>query len=153
MLRSIRQRLLGTSKIRSPDKAQHALPLRRLKFETLECRALLTASSNIFNAVSDSSFEVPVLPANTFQYAPASSAWQFSATAGITSDGSPFTAGNPYAPDGTQVALLEESGSISQSVYLNAGTYNLSFMAAQRAPDGPWGRHFRGTPPAWLQAV
>ncbi len=43
-----------------------------------------------------------------------------------------FTAGNPNAPVGNQVAFLKDSGSISQAVDLAAGTYNLSFLAAQR---------------------
>jgi uncharacterized protein YabE (DUF348 family) len=81
--------------------------------------------------ISDGSFEVPGLAASTFQYQPTGSPWQFTGTAGVCSNGSAF--GNPAAPDGSQAALLQSTCSISQSVYLNAGTYNLSFMAAQRA--------------------
>ena len=40
----------------------------------------------------------------------------------MSGNGSGFTAGNPNAPDGTQVAFLQGTGSMSQSVYLNAGT-------------------------------
>ena len=59
------------------------------------------------------------------------------AAAGVSSNGSAFTSGNPNAPDGSQVAFLQGTGSMSQSVYLDAGTYSLSFLAAQRAgvPD------------------
>src|SRR5439155_1342257 len=35
-------------------------------------------------------------------------------------------------PDGTQVAFLQWTGSVSQSVNFAAGTYTLSFAAAQR---------------------
>jgi hypothetical protein len=85
-------------------------------------------------AVNDSSFEVPALTANTYQYAPNGSPWQFSPSAGISSNGSPFTSGNPAnAPDGTQVAFLQDTGSMSQSVYMTAGVYTLTYQAAQRA--------------------
>ena len=43
-----------------------------------------------------------------------------------------FTSSNPNAPDGTQVAFVQGNGSMSQSLYLDAGTYSLSFLAAQR---------------------
>ncbi|MGD0900291.1 MAG: DUF642 domain-containing protein, partial [Thermoguttaceae bacterium] len=77
------------------------------------------------------SFETPGLPANVFQYAPNGSPWQFSGTAGVCGNGSGF--GNPGAPGGSQAAFLQNTGSISQSTYLAAGTYSLSFMAAQRS--------------------
>ena len=51
----------------------------------------------------------------------------------MSTNDSGFTAGNPNAPDGNQVAFIKDTGSMSQSVYLAAGIYNLSFMAAQRA--------------------
>ena len=50
----------------------------------------------------------------------------------MSSNGSAFTASNPNAPDGSQVAFVQGTGSMSQSVYLDAGTYSLSFLAAQR---------------------
>ena len=53
----------------------------------------------------------------------------------MSSNGSAFTVDNPIAPDGTQVAFLQGTGSMSQSVYLDAGTYSLSFLAAQRPAD------------------
>jgi hypothetical protein len=135
MLRALRQRLLGTSKSNTRRKAPHASSSRRLNFEALECRELLTASSNLFNAVSDGSFEVPVLPANTYQYAPAGSSWQFTGGSGVSGNGTAFTAANPNAPDGTQVAFLQTSSRMSQSITLSAGVYNLTLQAAQRAGD------------------
>ena len=50
----------------------------------------------------------------------------------MSGNASAFTVGNPNAPDGTQVAFIKNNGSISQTVYLDAGVYNLSFLAAQR---------------------
>jgi hypothetical protein len=41
--------------------------------------------------------------------------------------------GNPNAPEGSQVGFVQQTGSLSQSVTLAAGTYTLSFQAAQRA--------------------
>jgi hypothetical protein len=67
-----------------------------------------------------------------FAYDPNGSAWTFSGQAGVSSNGSGFTAGNPNAPQGTQVAFLQTTGSFSRSVTLAAGTYGLTFAAAQR---------------------
>ena len=47
--------------------------------------------------------------------------------------GSGFTGGNPYAPGGAQVAFLQQTGRMSQSFTLAAGSYCLCFDAAQRA--------------------
>jgi hypothetical protein len=85
------------------------------------------------NLVSDSSFDVPGLAANSYQYSPDGSSWLFGAGTGVSSSGSAFTSGNPIAPDGSQVAFIQGGGSMSQSVYLSAGTYSLSLVAAQRA--------------------
>jgi hypothetical protein len=91
---------------------------------------LLSAAGN---TISDGSFETPGLSAGTYQCAPNGSPWQFGGCAGVSSYGSAFTSGNPMAPDGTQVAYIQRGGSMSQSVYLSAGTYSISMQAAQRA--------------------
>jgi hypothetical protein len=87
------------------------------------------------NSISDGSFESPGLAAKTYQYLPNGSPWQFLGGAGVTNNGSNFTIGNPKAPDGTQVAFLQSAGSATQSLYLDAGSYSLSFSAAQRASN------------------
>ena len=46
---------------------------------------------------------------------------------------SAFTLGNANSPSGVQVAFIQNGASISQSVYLDAGQYNITFLAAQRA--------------------
>ena len=38
-------------------------------------------------------------------------------------------------PQGVQVGYITNDGSISQAVYLDAGTYNISFFAVQRVTD------------------
>src|SRR5262249_8781436 len=52
---------------------------------------------------------------------------------GVAGNGSGFTAGNPSAPQGTQVGFLQGAGStISQAINFAVGTYTIGFQAAQR---------------------
>jgi hypothetical protein len=84
---------------------------------------------------SDPGFETPAVgtgTADAFQYNPSSSPWTFSDGSGVAGNGSGFTDGNPDAPQGTQVAFLQGYGSASQPVTFDAGTYSISFLAAQR---------------------
>ena len=83
------------------------------------------------------SFEQPVVGASTFKYDPTGSPWVFTGGAGISSNNSGFTSGNPPAPQGTQVAFLQGTGTITQNV-INwaAGSYVLTFDAAQRGNFG-----------------
>ena len=83
--------------------------------------------------VGDPGFEQQVLVAGQFQYDPTNSPWAFSGFSGISGNNSGFTSGNPPAPQGSQVAFLQDSGSFAQTVYgWQAGSYVLSFDAAQR---------------------
>jgi hypothetical protein len=87
-------------------------------------------------ALNDAGFEQVDVGAGGFQYGPAGSPWSFSGGAGISADGSGFTAGNPASPEGAQVAFLQDHGSFSQAVSgWAAGTYVMTFDAAQR---GNW---------------
>ena len=81
-------------------------------------------------------FETPALAAGAYKYDPAGATWAFSGDAGTSANGTAFTSGNPNAPEGSQVAFIEETGSISQTVNLAAGTYALSFDAAERGNFG-----------------
>ena len=72
------------------------------------------------------------MAAKTYEVAPSGFGWQFSGSAGVSANNSKLTAGNPYAPVGTQVAFITQTGSMSESIDMAAGTYNLSFLAAQR---------------------
>ena len=87
------------------------------------------------------------------KYDPTGSAWSFSGTAGVASNGSGFTYGNANALQGTQVGFLQDTGSFSQVVSLSAtGFYLISFSAAQTGqaqalePElrGSGGRHGGG---------
>ncbi|HEX8911892.1 MAG TPA: hypothetical protein VF796_06000, partial [Humisphaera sp.] len=78
-------------------------------------------------------FETPNV-GNGFLYNPTDGNWAFAGTAGVAGGASAFTAANPAAPQAAQVAFLQTTGSISQLVDgWQAGTYQLSFQAAQRA--------------------
>ena len=94
--------------------------------------------------ISDRGFEQVSVGAGKFQYRPAGSPWTFSGTAGISANNSGFTSGNPTAPEGTQVAFLEGTGSFSQSVSnWAAGSYVFTFNAAQRGNSGISRQDFR----------
>ena len=45
--------------------------------------------------------------AGNWQYAPSGSPWTFSGTAGVSGNDSAITAGNPTAPQGSQVAFVQ----------------------------------------------
>ena len=88
---------------------------------------------------TDPSFENPSkgTGGSAYQYDPTGSAWSFSGSAGLAGNGSGFTAGNPNAPQGSQVAFLQETGTISQVVnFAAAGSYQISVSAAQRGNFG-----------------
>lgn len=88
--------------------------------------------------VGDASFEQLVVAG--YQYDPTGLPWQFSGQSGISTNGSTLTASNPDAPNGYQVAIVEQTGSIQQGVAgFSAGVaYQISFDAANRvsSPGG-----------------
>ena len=93
---------------------------------------------------ADAGFEQVAVGAGQFRYRPAGSPWAFAGSAGIAANGSGFTAGNPPAPEGAQVAFLQKTGSFSQSVAgWAAGSYVLTFAAAQRGNSGTSRQDFR----------
>ena len=88
---------------------------------------------------TDPGFEIPSLGSglSAYQYRSTGSAWSFSGSAGLSGNGSSFTSGNPNAPQGSQVAFIQGTGTISQSVNFPAvGSYLISFTAAQRGNNG-----------------
>ena len=102
----------------------------------LDQARIYSVSPTDFN---DPGFENPSLGTgnSTFQYDPTSSGWNFSGSAGVWRNGSGITNGNPGAPQGSQVAFIQATGSISQAVnFAAAGTYQISFNAAQRGNFG-----------------
>ena len=97
-----------------------------LTLTALEDRTVPAAVAGVL----DFGFEASTVA--TFKYNPAGSPWAFTGSAGLTGNGTAFTAGNPAAPQGGQVAFLQAKGSVTQSMTLAAGTYVVSFSAAQR---------------------
>ena len=93
---------------------------------------------------ADRGFEQVSVGAGQYRYHPTGSPWAFADDAGIAANGSGFTAGNPPAPEGTQVAFLQKTGSFSQAVAgWAAGSYRLTFRAAQRGNNGTSRQDFR----------
>ena len=94
------------------------------------------AISQVTTGATDPGFEQLPLGPNGFSYDPAGPAWSFAGNAGVAGNGGAFTSGNPAAPEGSQVAFLQNTGSVSQSMSFSTGTYTLSFSAAQRGNGG-----------------
>src|SRR4051794_18915286 len=97
-----------------------------LRLTALEDRTVPAAVAGVL----DFGFEAAVVPA--FKYTPAGSPWAFTGSAGLSANGTAFTAGNPAAPQGGQVAFLQNKGAVAQTMTLAAGTYVINFSAAQR---------------------
>jgi uncharacterized protein YkwD len=84
--------------------------------------------------LSDPTFQTPAQGSGFYAFTPdpLGSPWFFTGTAGLSGNVSAFTSGNPDAPQGIQVAYLQQLGAISQAVMVSAGTYVVSLAAAQR---------------------
>ena len=89
------------------------------------------------SSVLNFSFETPSV--GTYQYNPSGASWAFTAQSGANGSGvsankSAFTIGNINAPQGSQVAFLQGTGSFSKTLIgLTAGAnYQVNFVAAQR---------------------
>src|SRR5262249_59740517 len=78
-----------------------------------------------------------------YQYDPTGTPWSYSGSAGAADNGSGFTSGNPAAPEGRQVGFLQMTGSFSQAATLAAGSYQITFQAAQRGNFNQGGQDFR----------
>jgi hypothetical protein len=101
---------------------------------SLPAQSVTSLSAPLASSDNDFGFETPSVGTgpSAYQYNPSGSPWAFDSGSGVAGNGSAFTAGNPNAPQGTQVAFLQGTGSFSQAVTFVAGTYTLSFLAAQR---------------------
>ncbi len=84
------------------------------------------------SSLVNASFEIPGL-GSSYRYNPSATGigWTFSTQSGIQGNNSAW--GAPPAPNGTQSAFIQSTGSISQALSLAAGNYTLLFQAAQRA--------------------
>ena len=82
-------------------------------------------------------FETPGLGSGNYSYNPSGGSWTFTggdgtSGSGLAANGSAF--GNPNAPEGTQAALLQGYGSISQTLsgFVPGTNYTITYSAAQR---------------------
>ncbi|MCD6049166.1 MAG: metallophosphoesterase, partial [Verrucomicrobia bacterium] len=99
-----------------------------------------SAYSNEAVATTDSSaitvpnlgFETPATA--SYVYNPAGASWAFTGNSGISSNNTAFTSGNPNAPQGTQVAFLQRTSSVSQALsgFIPNTAYTVVHSAAQR---------------------
>lgn len=96
--------------------------------------------------MANSGFELPVVGGGTYKYNPTGAAWTFAGSSGISGNSSAFTSGNPFAPEGSQVAFLQggSASQISQSITgFKAGAYyKIVFKAAQRGNAAQPGQDF-----------
>jgi streptogramin lyase len=112
----------------------HTLIVQGTDLNGGDCTILIdqVALQALTPALSDPDFATPAQAAGGFNYDPSGSPWAFTGSAGLAANGSGFTSSNPPAPAGNQVAFLQGSGAVSQSIMLAAGTYDVSLLAAQR---------------------
>jgi hypothetical protein len=100
---------------------------------------LLLPLSAKAQTIVNSGFETPV-QGSGFTYGPtgAGIGWTFNGNSGISGNSSAFTSGNAAAPEGVQVAFLQNGASVfSQSISgFAAGSFNVSFFATQRQTGG-----------------
>ena len=98
---------------------------------------LLQISHTAAATVGNSGFESPSVGSGSGAYAydPTGTPWTYSGYAGVSGNSSGFTSGNPNAPEGSQVGLVQMTGSVSQSVTFNEGNYVINFKAAQRGSN------------------
>jgi hypothetical protein len=83
--------------------------------------------------VGNGNFESPEVSQSSggYEYQPSGATWSFIGHTGIASNGSDLTSNNQDAPDGRQAGFLQAVGRIFQTRTVSAGTYTLSFQAAQ----------------------
>jgi hypothetical protein len=94
-----------------------------------EIRDYWTAGTQL---VQDGDFESP--STGTYLYNPTGTTWDFNGATGVSANNSGFTSGNPDAPQGKQVAFVQETGELSQLIASMTGgaSYVIQFDAAQR---------------------
>jgi hypothetical protein len=88
--------------------------------------------------IANFSFEAPGLGGGSgaYQYNPSGGSWTFGGSAGngtgIAANGSAF--GSPAAPHGSQVAFVQQNGTLSQALsgFTSGKAYTVSYLAAQR---------------------
>ena len=95
------------------------------------------SAEEALTALANTSFEAPVV-GNGFAYGPtgANVGWTF-ASAGVQGNGSAW--GAAVAPNGSQTAFIQQTGTISQTFNLDPGNYTLALQVARRNYSVPAG--------------
>ncbi len=99
----------------------------------------IAVAAPVAPAVADSGFESAATGTGFYGFvvSPQGTPWAYSGGAGVSTNGTGLTSGNPNAPQGSQVAFIQNQGSISQAISNTTdGSYTLSLKAAQRANYG-----------------
>ncbi|WP_435009937.1 hypothetical protein P12x_001155 [Tundrisphaera lichenicola] len=118
-------------------------PTGKVEGQAVRIQRLPEPTSTSGPSPSLAGFEAPAVGAGKVAR-PSGTAWAFSAgpsgsgsNACLSGNASPYTSGNPSAPEGVQVAVIQRNGSISQSVSgWSAGRCTISFLAAGRGNYG-----------------
>ena len=86
------------------------------------------------SGATQGSFAQPALSPGSYDYDPSGTGipWTYSSSSGVTTSNSAFTSDLATVPDGGQMAFLQSTGSISQSITTVAGSYTFSWYAIQR---------------------
>jgi hypothetical protein len=113
-------------------------------FSTTNGNAISVSDPNVNQAnatvtVPDGSFEAAHMEPGYYsnQYNPTGSAWTFEGLSGLAANDSGILNQNGAAPNGTQVAFVQSTGSFYQDIdFAQAGNYTISFQAAYRVYGG-----------------
>lgn len=104
----------------------------------LEEATRLVAPKQAENGFLNSSFEEPNIDA--FTYSSDGSSWTFANNAGLQRNNSAYSGEDTVAPDGVATAFVQSGngtlGTLSQTLDLPAGIYNIRFQAAARWSGG-----------------
>jgi len=88
----------------------------------------------VLPTILNNGFETPVI--TNYQYNATGASWNFigsgSNSSGLSANNSDFTGSSLVAPQGTQIAFLQGTGSFTQDVTFSGGNYQITFKAAQR---------------------
>ena len=95
--------------------------------------ALIDSVALNSSLVPNGSFESTSV--SDYQENPSDTYWTYSADSGISANSGTYTGSNANAPAGGQVAFIKNNGLLSQIWSASAGSYTLSFKAAQRGSN------------------
>jgi PKD repeat protein len=97
-----------------------------------------TSTTPAWNAF-DGSFEATGVGGSGYSayvYNPAYPNFNFAGSSGLAGNGSGFTASNPSAPGGAQVAFIQQQGNVSTTLRFDGGSYRIKALIANRANWG-----------------